>query len=84
MKVNITLDGKVEWLVMFLVLDTNDLKNDIDSFFEGIKNTKLKKSTKIYLLKDTVQRIQKADKFAQFSLEITEMVYSESPGYNDT
>jgi len=79
MKVNIPVAEKTNWLVIFLVLDTNDLLKFLSNFFVKLSNVKLEQSTKIYFLKDTASRIVKPDRYG-FHLELHEIIFDEIQG----
>ena len=68
---------KINWLIIFLVLDTNDLIEYLEELFADLKNTKLRKTTKVYLLIDSVQRMNDPSKFFPFSLKVSEFIYDE-------
>jgi hypothetical protein len=78
MKVNITPSPKTEWLVIFLVLDTNEFDGYLGVFFDGLKKIKLRDKTKVFLLKDTVHRMKNPGNFIPFELEVSEFVYNKA------
>ncbi len=82
MKVNITPTAKTEWLVIFLVLDTGEMDSYLSDFFDGLKATKLRKTHRIYFLKDSIQRI-KNPRIVPFGLELSEFFFNEETGETD-
>ncbi|HPH84293.1 MAG TPA: clostripain-related cysteine peptidase [Ferruginibacter sp.] len=78
MKVNITPNQKKDWLIIFFVLDTTDLALYLNDIYAELEKTKLRKTTSIYVLKDTIQRIHHPEKFVQFGLEIYGFEYDEA------
>jgi hypothetical protein len=77
MKVNITPNQKKDWLIIF-VLDTTDLALYLNDIYAELEKTKLRKTTSIYVLKDTIHRIHHPEKFVQFELEIYGFEYDEA------
>jgi len=81
MKANNSPGTEVDWLVIFLVLDSLDLKKPVNHFLDAIKEVKLKASTRVYFLRDTVRHIRDPHPgCTAYNLSINEFVYNETTG----
>lgn len=77
MKVKVNPDQPIDWLVVFLILESMDIQESVDALFEEVKKLKLKSSNKIYVLQDSIQHIKNPDNnHISFSLSVSELVYN--------
>ena len=76
MKTMIKQDQPADWLIVFLILEAIDIQVSVDEMFKEVKDIKLKKENKIYVLQDSIQHI-KDPLNINYELSINELVYNE-------
>lgn len=66
---------QADWLVIFFILDVDNMVDELKTFFEAIQTNRLQKATKVYVLTDAIQRIREPERFTNRTLKIAEFVY---------
>jgi hypothetical protein len=78
MRVVIEQDQPVDWLVVFLILESLDLTESVKELFREVEGIALKKTIKIYVLQDSIQHIKDtAGNHIDFKLKVHEFCYND-------
>jgi len=78
MRVVIEQDQPVDWLVVFLILESLDITESVEEMFKEVKSIALKKTIKIYVLQDSIQHIKDtANNHIDYKLKVHEFIYNE-------
>lgn len=80
MKINIPRSSaRPDWLIIFFILESVDFRKEMTKFYSDLKDTKLKETTKVYLIIDSVKKIKNTNKYA-FPLRLFEFVFDPVAG----
>lgn len=78
MRVVIEQDQPVDWLVVFLILESLDITESVKELFREVESIALKKTIKIYVLQDSIQHIKEENSnHIDFKLKVHEFCYNE-------
>ncbi|OQP64468.1 hypothetical protein A3860_21100 [Niastella vici] len=78
MRVVVEQDQPVDWLVVFLILESLDITESVEEMFKEVKGIALKKTIKIYVLQDSIQHIKDpAGNRIDYRLKVHEFHYNE-------
>lgn len=78
MRVVLEQDQPVDWLVIFLILESIDITESVEEMFKEVKGMVLKNTIKIYVLQDSIQHIKDSkDNHVDYKLKVHEFCYNE-------
>jgi hypothetical protein len=77
MQIQIEAKHRVEWLLIFLILDVDgdDVDITVKSLLWQVRKIKLKKYSRVFFIQDIVERMNDPKKFPNYKLNLSELFY---------